>query len=70
MKTDIGIWSEVRWKFSGVCARDPGSGVEYHCDVGVFEGWVIETRHWEMGKVEGCPQPNEDITSSPTSSLS
>src|SRR5882724_5411169 len=26
--------------------------------------------HWEMGKVEGCPQPNEDITSSPTSSLS
>ena len=26
--------------------------------------------HWEMGKVEGCPQPNEDITSSLTSSLS
>src|SRR5882724_11497676 len=26
--------------------------------------------HQEMGKVEGCPQPNEDITSSLTSSLS
>ena len=26
--------------------------------------------HWEIGKVEGCPQPNEDIRSSWTSSLS
>jgi len=49
---------------------------------GKIIGWVCHHTMWclispmllllhrEMGKVEGYPQPNEDITSSPTSSLS
>jgi len=41
----------------------------------IWKRWTLPqntigcSRHWEMGQVEGCPQPNEDITSSPTSSL-
>jgi len=41
MKTKVGIQSKFRWKFSGVCARDPGSGVEYDLDMGVVEDWEI-----------------------------
>ena len=44
MKTDIRIQSKVRWKFGGVCSGEPGLGVEYHHDVGVFKGWVSMTR--------------------------
>ena len=44
MKTNVRIWSKVRWKLGGVCVRDPGYRVEYGHDVGVFEDWEIMTR--------------------------
>jgi len=43
MKTDVGIWSKFGWKFNGVLVMDPGLGVEYSHDTGVFEDWAIMT---------------------------